>query len=40
MNASVDHIKAVMEDREFVEMIVAMEDPVDVQSAFSANLTE
>lgn len=36
MNASVDHIKAVMEDREFVEMIVAMEDPVDVQSAFSA----
>lgn len=36
MNASIDYIKAVMEDREFVEMIVAMEDPAEVQKAFAS----
>lgn len=36
MTASIDQVKAVMEDREFVEKIVAMEDPIEVQSAFSA----
>lgn len=36
MKASIDYIKSVMEDREFVEMIVAMEDPAEVQKAFAS----
>lgn len=30
-----EQLKTLMEDREFVEKIVAMEDPVEVQSAFA-----
>lgn len=36
MNASIEYIKSIMEDREFVEMIVAMEDPAEVQKAFAS----
>lgn len=35
MSMNIDQVKAVMADREFVETIVAMEDPVDVQKAFA-----